>query len=236
MASPRKSTRGESLRSNLIRNNGNDLFLLVAPHPLDAGREYEVEFQGKGPSSATPAIASYYVGARGNWYPRSGLQFATYDLTFRYPGSRPGDARRRRLRQDRRRIAHYPPAHRFAHSRCRIQPGGLRADPRVARRLHRGGLRQPAASNGRSSQSPRRRRRRFRCPPPTVGRRRRVIEIPHAPPASAAATRPTSSLQELATEIASELEFMAAAFRPAAAEVSDRLPRARHVRRRAFPG
>ena len=33
--------RGDSFRSNLIRNNGNELFLLVSPHPLEAGREYE---------------------------------------------------------------------------------------------------------------------------------------------------------------------------------------------------
>jgi hypothetical protein len=27
----------------------------------------------------------YFVGARSNWYPRSGVEFAVYDLTFRYP-------------------------------------------------------------------------------------------------------------------------------------------------------
>ena len=76
---------GESLRSNLIRNNGNDLFLVVAPHPLDGAREYEVEFQGEGSIIRNAGNRVYFVGARGTWYPRSGLQFATYDLTFRYP-------------------------------------------------------------------------------------------------------------------------------------------------------
>ena len=33
----------------------------------------------------------YFVGARGNWYPNRRMQFATYDLTFRYPArTRPG--------------------------------------------------------------------------------------------------------------------------------------------------
>src|SRR4030095_988141 len=65
--------RSESMRSNLIRNNSNDLFLLVAPRPLDAGREYEVEFHGEGSIISNAGNRVYYVGARANWYPRSGL-------------------------------------------------------------------------------------------------------------------------------------------------------------------
>src|SRR5205807_55681 len=77
--------RGESMRSNLILNNGNDQFLLVAPHPLEVGRDYELEFHGEGSIISNAGNRVYYVGSRSNWYPRAGLQFATYDLTFRYP-------------------------------------------------------------------------------------------------------------------------------------------------------
>lgn len=75
----------ESMRSNLIRNNGNDLFLLFPPEPLEAGREYEIEFRHEGAVISEAGNRVYFVGARGNWFPGRGFQYAHYDLTFRYP-------------------------------------------------------------------------------------------------------------------------------------------------------
>jgi hypothetical protein len=75
----------ESLRANLIRGGGNDGFLIVPPKELKAGRAYEIEFRHEGAVISDAGNGVYYVGARGSWYPSCGLQFARYDLTFRYP-------------------------------------------------------------------------------------------------------------------------------------------------------
>ena len=82
---PAEVLQPESLRSNLLRNDGNDLFLVVAPHPLEAGREYELEFHHEGAVVEDAGHQVYFVGARGSWYPNFEMEFARYDLTFRYP-------------------------------------------------------------------------------------------------------------------------------------------------------
>ena len=75
----------ESLRSNLIRNTGNDLCLTLSPEPLRAGREYEFEFHHEGSVVRDAGNKVYAVTARGNWFPGRGSQFSAYDLTFRFP-------------------------------------------------------------------------------------------------------------------------------------------------------
>jgi len=75
----------DSLRSNIIRGGDNDQFLVVPPRPLAEGRAVRIEFAHEGKVVARAGNGVYYVGARGTWYPQRGLQFATYDLTFRYP-------------------------------------------------------------------------------------------------------------------------------------------------------
>jgi hypothetical protein len=77
--------RRDSLRSDLIRGNGSVLFLVIPPEPLEEGRHYEVVFEHEG-DVVTPAGGKvYYVGGRGNWYPRHGLEFVQHDITFTYP-------------------------------------------------------------------------------------------------------------------------------------------------------
>lgn len=75
----------ESLRSNLIRGRADDVFLLVAPEPLEAGRSYEVELHHEGKVVYEAGNRVYYVGSRDNWYPNRPPQFAVYEITFRYP-------------------------------------------------------------------------------------------------------------------------------------------------------
>ena len=75
----------ESLRSNLIRDYGNYLFLLIPPKPLEPGREYEVEFKHEGAVVVDVGNKVYAIGSRANWYPNRGMQFANFDVTFRYP-------------------------------------------------------------------------------------------------------------------------------------------------------
>jgi hypothetical protein len=73
------------LRSNLIRNNGNEMFLVIPEEPLGAGRTYEVELRHEGSVINEVDRQVYLVTSRGNWYPSRGVQFANFDLTFHYP-------------------------------------------------------------------------------------------------------------------------------------------------------
>jgi hypothetical protein len=74
----------DSLRQNLTRG-GNRLFVVVPPETLRAGRTYEFEFQHTGQVIHDAGDRVFYVSARGSWYPTHQLEFARYDLTFRYP-------------------------------------------------------------------------------------------------------------------------------------------------------
>lgn len=75
----------ESARNGLVRNNGNELLLVVPPQPLDPGSEHEIEIRHSGRVVLTAGNQVYFVSARGNWYPDRDAQFATYDATYRYP-------------------------------------------------------------------------------------------------------------------------------------------------------
>ncbi len=81
---PTEVLRRDELRSNLLRGDQNDSFLLVAPAPLAAG-EHTVVIQHEGDVISSAGNKVFFVGARGNWYPSHGLQFSLYDITFRYP-------------------------------------------------------------------------------------------------------------------------------------------------------
>src|ERR1700691_47551 len=82
---PAEVLQRESMRAELLRNVGNEMFLVVPPAPLERGREYDLEFRHEGKVIFEAGNQVYYVGARANWFPNIGLQFAKYDLTFRYP-------------------------------------------------------------------------------------------------------------------------------------------------------
>ncbi|HEY4087006.1 MAG TPA: M1 family aminopeptidase [Bryobacteraceae bacterium] len=75
----------DSLRGGLVQNSGNQLFLIVPPHPLEAGSEHEIEVVHEGKVVEQTRDGIYSVRARGTWYPARGAQFATYDATFHYP-------------------------------------------------------------------------------------------------------------------------------------------------------
>lgn len=75
----------ESIRSNLISSNDNDLIVLIPDAPLDPARPHEVEIHHEGQVIQDAGDGVYFVTSRGTWYPRVGTEFAAYDLTFRYP-------------------------------------------------------------------------------------------------------------------------------------------------------
>ncbi len=81
---PAEFLQRDSLRANLSLG-GNGLFVVVPPEPLRSGREYTFEFHHNGRVILDAGDHVLYVTARGNWYPIHRIQFATYDMLFRYP-------------------------------------------------------------------------------------------------------------------------------------------------------
>ena len=75
----------ESARTRALRADENDLFLVVAPTILAPGSTHELELEHEGDVIVDRGSSVYSVDARSNWYPRLALEFAQYDLEFRYP-------------------------------------------------------------------------------------------------------------------------------------------------------
>jgi hypothetical protein len=75
----------ESLRGGLVQNTGNELLLVIPPKALEPGSEHTVRIQHEGKVVLDAGNHVFYVSARGTWYPGRGLQFAKYDVTYRYP-------------------------------------------------------------------------------------------------------------------------------------------------------
>jgi len=194
----------ESLRSNLMRNDGSNLFLLIAAQPLQAGHDYEVEFHHEGEVVEDAGNQVYYVGARGTWYPNSGLQFAKFDLRFTYPKGldlvAPGDVVSDSTDGDSRitrRVIGVPI--RFAgfnlgvYERVRVEQKPYTIEVCGNRAVEAAlEAKPPALITG-----------------PRVGRRPGAISSPPQPTPG-----PAARLQELASEVASAFEFMAARFGP----------------------
>jgi hypothetical protein len=75
----------ESMRTGLVQNSGNELLLLLPATPLVPGSEHEIEITHEGKVVLEAGHDVYYVSARGSWYPNRGVQFAKFDVTYRYP-------------------------------------------------------------------------------------------------------------------------------------------------------
>jgi hypothetical protein len=210
---PAEVLQRDSMRSHLTRG-GNDIFLVVPPEPLRAGRDYEFEFHHSG-NVILDAGGVLYVTARGNWYPMHGLQFSTYDLVFRYPRNldlvAPGDVVEDRTEGEWR-ITHRRPSAtiRFAafnlgdYEHARMERSGYAVDICANRTLEAALKPKP--------QPP------VMPPVPVTGsprRRREDISEPitlSPPPAP----DPLAKLHILASQIASALEYMVSRFGPPA--------------------
>ena len=82
---PAEVLQRESVRSGLLWGEGNERFLVLPAQPLEPGHEYEVELHHDGEVIFDAGNQVFSVGARGGWYPNHNMQFARYDVTFRYP-------------------------------------------------------------------------------------------------------------------------------------------------------
>jgi Peptidase family M1 domain len=206
---PAEVLQRESLRSDLLRNVANEMFLVVPPAPLERGREYQLEFRHEGKVIFEAGNRVYYVGARANWFPNIGLQFAKYDLTFRYPKDldlvtagdlvdehEDGDWRITRRRTSAPiRMAGFNLGQ---YERVRLKRNGYTLEVCANRAI------EPAlASKPQEAAEP-------ALGPPRHHEPEIMILPPELPP------DPEVRLQEIASEIASALEFMAARFGPPA--------------------
>ncbi len=197
----------ESLRAGLIRGNDNDVFLVIAPKELARGRACSVEFKHEGDLVLQAGPGVYYVGARGTWYPRRGLEFSRYDLTFRYPtdlslvanGDIVEDRTEGETRVTRRRVA------------APIRLAGFNLGKYVKASASRGGQTVEVYGNRKLEAALQPKPREVVVMPPggplnrTGPRRGEILTLPveQRPP------NPNARLQELATEVAGSLEFMA---------------------------
>ncbi|HVN05648.1 MAG TPA: M1 family aminopeptidase [Bryobacteraceae bacterium] len=207
---PAEVLERDSLRAQLVRNVGNEMFLVVPPSPLEPGREYEVEFRNEGKVIFDAGNQVYYVGARSNWFPNSGLQFAKYDLTFRYPKDLdlviPGDLVDEHEEGDWR-ITHRKTGVpiRFAgfnlgrYERLRVSRDGYTVEVCANRAV------EPALAGEQPEALPE------TLPPHRVREPEIVL-----PPMPQAPHEPVERLREIASEITAALEFMAARFGPPA--------------------
>jgi hypothetical protein len=199
----------DSLRANIGRG-GNDLFLVIPPEPLRAGREYEFELRHSGKVILDAGDRVFYVTARGNWYPMHNLQFARYDLQFRYPADldlvAAGDVVEDRTEGDwritRRRTA------------ATIRFAAFNLGKYKHARLERAGFVVDVCAN-RSLELALQPRPQEVVSVPAPGRSRRPGEAPMMVPAPPVHT-PSERLQALAADVASSLEFMVSKFGPPA--------------------
>lgn len=75
----------DSVRHDLPEGGGDELMLVIPARPLEPGSEHEVEIRHEGKVVLDAGHQVYFVSSRGSWYPNRGAQFATYDVTYRYP-------------------------------------------------------------------------------------------------------------------------------------------------------
>jgi hypothetical protein len=76
-----------SVRAGLEQNTGNELLMVLPSRPLEPGSEHDIEIAHEGRVVQDAGHQVYFVNARGTWYPGRGLQFANYDVTYRYPAN-----------------------------------------------------------------------------------------------------------------------------------------------------
>ncbi len=201
----------ENLRSSLLRGSENEVFLVALDGPLAPG-EHTLTFQQEGDVVLPAGNGVYFVSARGTWYPHHGLQFATYELTFRCPKTlsviATGDLIEERDEGD----VHF--TRRRSTTPLRIAGFNLGEYRRSS--ATRGGLRVDVYANKGVEASLAPVRRELLMPPALpapAGRGQRQQSLPPMV-VQAPAPDPASHIEALATEVAEAFEFLASRFGP----------------------
>lgn len=209
---PAEVFQRESLRAGLIRGNEDDVFLVIAPEPLEKGRGYEFEFQHEGKVILQAGQGVYYVSARASWYPHRGMQFATYDMTFHYPKGMNLVATGEVVED--RTVGETHLTRRRTSSPVRLAGFNLGEYVQAAATA-RGGYSIQVYGNRKLEPALDKSKDVVLVPvPPNLTRGRRPNELIVAP-LDAAPANPNARLQQLASEISGALEFMNGLFGPA---------------------
>lgn len=202
----------ESLRSSLISGPEDEQFLVILPGSLEPGKPHEVEFRYHGEviSKAGPHV--YFVGSRGSWYPRAGIEWARYDLTFRCPKDvvlvATGEVIEDRIDGEWRVV------HRRASAPIRYAGFNLGDYECLSRDIDAYNIGVCANRELEAALKPR--SQPLILPPPATESRRRPFQrqeipadLPAPPPPN-----PTARLGELAQDVSGALQYMAAHFGP----------------------
>ncbi|MEK7406997.1 MAG: M1 family aminopeptidase [Acidobacteriota bacterium] len=209
---PAEVFQPESLRVNLIRGDDNALFLVAPAAELQPGREYEFAFRHEGAVISEAGNRVYYVGARGSWYPNAGLQFARYDLTFRYPKELNLVASGQVVEE--REEGAWRITRRRTDSPVRL--AGFNLGDYERERIVRAGYTVEVYANRRLEKAlePRSQQVLLLPPPSSAWPRSRTPAGVIAVPLDLPRPDPAARLQQVAAEIAAGLEFMAGHFGP----------------------
>jgi hypothetical protein len=205
----------ESFRADLIRRPRSRQFFVVTPQTLTAGRECEVTFEHEGQVVRPAGRNVFYVGSRGNWYPRGGLDYSLFDISFTYPGHLdllfPGELREERSEGTQRWARRVTPAP--------IRIAGFNLGQYEKAKAGRGELQVEVYANRQAEFALTQRRLEpvIIPPPPSPfprqrGTRQPEVLMPSAPPLP----DPTARLHALAEEIASGFDFLASNLGPPA--------------------
>ncbi len=212
---PAEVLQRDELRGDIMRGD-NALVLVAPPEPLRMGREYEFEFHHSGKVILDAGGGVLYVGARANWYPIHGNQFATYDLSFRRPRNldlvAPGD-----VVEDREEGAERITRRRTT---APIRMAGFNLGNYEHARVARGGYQVDICAN-RTLESALQPKPAMPLADPAISPGSRTHGLPElltdlARSVAVSAPSPTGRLQDLASEVTSALEFMASKFGPPA--------------------
>jgi len=82
---PADWTQTNEAASGEARRRDNSLILVVLPEQPAIGDRRHMEFRYEGSVISDAGEGVYFVGDRGNWYPRPRQHFTSYELTFHYP-------------------------------------------------------------------------------------------------------------------------------------------------------
>lgn len=201
---PAEVFRPQSLRSNLLRGDQNETFLIVMPQSVEPGKECQITVNHDGDVIHDAGNKVYFVASRINWYPQRGTQFANFNLTFRYPRIlsliASGELADERVEGEER-ISHRrsPVPLRFA---------GFNLGDYIKTGLERGGYKVDVYANRQLESALEQRPVHLSLPPPPGSfPRRRLPDTPSI--ITTPVTRPQVNLQSMSASIAEELEWMA---------------------------
>lgn len=215
---PAEVYQRDSVRNGMVQNSGNELLLVVPAQPLEPGSEHEIEIQHEGKVVLDAGNQVYFVNARGTWYPNRGLQFATYDVTYRYPKDLnlvgAGEAKEDRTEGDIRITRRVPDGplrilgFNLGKYESKVAGQGAIQVEVFANREIEAALGQRAGSDPDNSSD-------SIIPDPVISRRRTQGGAPLITmPTAQSQSRPADELTHIASEVAAAMEFYKSRFGP----------------------